>query len=77
MELLAKLKAEKLRVDNWRTKESTRDAVKKEILDFLYNDKIGLLLKRYSEEEVTGKANEVYLHIFQQYADAENHIYVN
>ena len=72
VELLIKLKAEKLRVENWRAKESTRDAVKNEILDFLYNDEIGLPLGPYSEEEVSSKANEVYLHIFQQYDHAES-----
>ena len=36
--LLETLKAEKLRVDQWREKEATRDAVRLTIHDFLYSD---------------------------------------
>ncbi len=35
VELLDTLKAEKLRIDHWRDKESTRDAVRLTIRDFL------------------------------------------
>ena len=42
VELLRTLKAEKLRVDQWREKESTRDAVQVAIHDFLYSDETGL-----------------------------------
>ena len=38
VDLLVTLKAEKLRIDQWREKEATRDAVKLSIRDFLYGD---------------------------------------
>ena len=41
-ELLERLKAEKLRVDRWREKETTRAAVKVEVRDFLWSDQTGL-----------------------------------
>ncbi len=66
-ELLAKLKEEKLRADNWREKQATRDAVKVEIRDFLWNEETGLPVECYAEYEVEEKAEQVYLHIFNVY----------
>jgi type I site-specific restriction-modification system R (restriction) subunit len=68
-ELLAQLKAEKLRADNWWNKQATRDAVKVEIRDFLWNDETGLPLACYSEQDVEEKAEQVYLHVFRLYAE--------
>jgi type I restriction enzyme R subunit len=41
VQLLNALKAEQLRVNQWRDKEATRDAVRSSIFDFLYSDKTG------------------------------------
>ncbi len=65
--LLETLKAEKLRADQWRDKETTRDAVRKEIHDFLYSDDTGLPVNSYEENEVQSKADEVYRHVFRVY----------
>ncbi len=65
-ELLSKLKTEKLGIDNWREKQATRDAIKVEIRDFLWNEATGLPVDCYSEQEVEVKAEQVYLHIFHQ-----------
>ncbi len=46
------LKAEKLKIDHWRDKETTRDAVRITIRDFLWSDEMGLPVDSYSEEEV-------------------------
>jgi len=59
-ELLAKLEAEKLRADNWWEKQATRDAVKVEIRDFLWNEETGLPVECYSDQEVDAKAGQVY-----------------
>jgi hypothetical protein len=40
--MLGTIKAEQLRVNQWRDKEATRDAVRSTISDFLYSDKTGL-----------------------------------
>jgi type I restriction enzyme, R subunit len=66
VELLAALKAEKLRIPQWQEKESTRDAVFVTIKDFLYADSTGLP-QRYTEEEVQTKTSAVYTHIFRAY----------
>ena len=67
VELLERLKAEKLRVDHWRDKESTRDAVRIAIRDFLWSDETGLPVDAYDENEVQIKAEEVFIHVFRVY----------
>jgi len=65
--LLQKLKAEKLNFDSWQAKETTRDAIRVEIRNFLWDDIIGLPAS-YSHTEVDVKAEAAYTHIYQQYA---------
>lgn len=65
--LLEILKAEKLKIDHWRDKETTRDAVMVAIDDFLWNEDTGLPALRYTEEEVHNKAEEVFRHIYRVY----------
>ncbi len=72
--LLFELKSEKLRIDNWREKQATRDDVKVEIANFLWNEITGLP-KSYSDEEIGSKADEVYLHMFQQYPNEQSDVY--
>jgi type I site-specific restriction-modification system R (restriction) subunit len=66
-DLLETLKEEKLRVDQWREKESTRDAVKTAIHDFLYSDATGLPVDFYEEDEVQARADEVFRHVYRVY----------
>jgi type I restriction enzyme R subunit len=66
VELLETLKAEKLRVDHWRDKEATRDAVSTTIRDFLWSDVTGLP-EIYTEEDIGQKAEKVYMHVFDKY----------
>ena len=74
-ELLDKLKAEKLNVDQWREKERTRAAVKLEIYNFLYDDHTGLPVESYTPEEVEEKTELVFGHIVMQYEDAMHNVY--
>jgi type I restriction enzyme R subunit len=67
VELLDNLKAEKLRIDHWRDKEATRDAVRVIIHDFLWSDSTGLPVDTYTEEDVASKAAEVYRHVYRVY----------
>lgn len=67
IDLLNRLKAEKLKIDHWCEKESTRDAVKLEIRDFLWSDDTGLPVDSYSEADVEARAIEVFQHIFRVY----------
>ncbi|MCB1763560.1 MAG: hypothetical protein KDI27_10545 [Gammaproteobacteria bacterium] len=56
--LLSRLKAEKLRIDHWRDKETTRDAVRITIRDHLWSDDTGLPVESYTEEDVNEKAEQ-------------------
>ena len=66
VELLETLKAEKLRVDQWRAKQATCDAVRVTIRDFLWSDATGLP-QSYTEGEVEKRSAEVFRHVFQVY----------
>jgi len=44
--------AERLKIANWRDKEATRDAVKQQIFDFLYDEKTGLPVDDYNDDEI-------------------------
>lgn len=77
VELLEKLKAEKLRVDHWRDKESTRDAVRLAIKDFLWSDETGLPVNLYNENEVAAKAEDVFVHVFRAYPTVPSPFYGN
>ena len=75
VELLDTLKAEKLKIDHWRDKETTRDAVRITIRNFLWSDKTGLPVDSYSEEEVVAKAEDVFLHVFRAYPTVPSPFY--
>ncbi len=66
-DLLATLKEERLRVDRWREKEATRDAVRMTIYDFLWSDSTGLPVDRYTEDDVQVRAEDVYRHVYRAY----------
>ncbi len=66
-QLLARLKEEKLRVDQWRDKEATRDAVRQAIHDFLWSEDTGLPVDCFAEKDVKVKAEEVFRHIYRAY----------
>ena len=65
--LLETLKAEKLRIDQWRDKESTRDAVRIAIQNFLWSDKTGLPVDSYTEDDVQMRSDDVFRHVFRVY----------
>ena len=67
VELLARLKTEKLRIDHWRDKETTRDAVRVTIRDYLWSDETGLPVDVYTEDDVKEKAEEVFRHVYRAY----------
>jgi type I restriction enzyme, R subunit len=75
VELLAILKAEISRVAQWREKEATRDIVRKAIRDFLYEERTGLPVGVYSEEDVFKTADAVYAHVYQSYPTVPSPFY--
>jgi len=62
--LLDTLKAEQLRVDNWREKTATAAEVKSYIYDYLF---VSLPVEYYSDADVAEKSEFVFHHIYQQY----------
>ena len=75
-ELLERLKAEKLRVDRWREKETTRAAVKVEVRDFLWSDQTGLPVA-YTEADVDSRAEEVFRHLYRAYPTVPSPYYMS
>lgn len=74
IELLSTLKEERLKVDQWRDKEGTRDAVRSAIFDFLYSDKTGLPAT-YSDDEIKDKSELLFQHIFYAYPTIPSPLY--
>ncbi|MGD9852411.1 MAG: type I restriction enzyme endonuclease domain-containing protein [Nitrospirales bacterium] len=66
-QLLARLKEEKLRVDQWREKEATRDVVRQAIHDFLWSEDTGLPVDCFAEADVEVKTADVFRHIYRAY----------
>lgn len=66
VDLLETLKTEKLRINHWREKEATRDAVRLAIRDYLWSEATGLP-ETYSEDEVRDKTEAVFVHVFRAY----------
>ena len=77
VDLLVTLKAEKLRIDHWRDKESTRDAVRVAIHDFLYSDRTGLPVTVYTDEDVKGKSDDIFRHVFRVYPSLPSPFYAS
>lgn len=75
IQLLDTLKAERLRVANWQQKESARDAVKQQIFDFLYDDKTGLPVDQYEDEDIKNITDRVFLHVYRAYPELPSPIY--
>jgi type I restriction enzyme, R subunit len=67
VELLETLKTERLKIDHWRDKESTRDAVRIAIRDFLWNEETGLPVDSYTDGEVDTKSEDVFRHVYRAY----------
>ena len=76
VELLETLKTEKLRVNHWRDKESTRDAVRLTIQDYLWSEETGLP-ETYSEADVQDKAEAVFVHVFRAYPTVPSPYYAS
>lgn len=75
VELLATLKAERLRVDHWRDKETTRDSVFTAIRNFLWSQTTGLPEDSYTDEEVAAKSEDVFRHVFRTYPTIPSPVY--
>jgi type I restriction enzyme R subunit len=73
--LIEAIKAELRKLANWRDKETTQAQIQTFIHDYLYSDATGLPVDHYSDTDVENLSNVVFLHIYQQYANADRHCY--
>ena len=73
--LLATLKREKLRIDRWPEKETTRDAVEVAIHNHLFSDETGLPVDSYTEEEVQARKTDVFRHVLRVYPFLPSPVY--
>lgn len=76
VELLETLKAEKLRINHWRDKEATRDAVRLAIQDYLWSEATGLP-ETYSETDIRDRSEAVFLHVFRAYPTVPSPYYAS
>ncbi len=74
--LLEAIKAELAKLDHWREKRQTQAQVQQLIYNHLYDEKTGLPVDAYTDEEVKALAEIVYLHVYQQYESATENVYV-
>ena len=74
-ELLATLKNEQLKVNNWRDKEATRDSVWQRIYDFLYDENTGLSVDNYEEADIKHLTEDVYQHVYRVYPSLPSPVY--
>jgi type I restriction enzyme R subunit len=74
-ELLASVKAELAKLEDWRSKRQTRAMVETFIKDYLWDTEKGLPEEAYSVEEVESLADVVYLHFYEQYEAADQSVY--
>lgn len=73
--LLETLKAEKLRIDHWQEKETSRDDVLTVIQDYLWNENTGLPVDHYTEADVQNRVEEVFRHVYRVYPTVPSPMY--
>ena len=74
-ELLSTLKDKIRAIDHWRDRETTRDAVRIEIHNFLYSDATGLPEDFYTVDDVLAKTDEVFHHVYRVYPTVPSPVY--
>ncbi len=54
-------------IEDWESREATRDSIRLTIKDFLWSDATGLPVDRYTEDDVQARAEEVFRHVYRAY----------
>lgn len=73
--LLAELKRKIADINQWRQRESTRDAIRLTIHDFLWSDRTGLPPDAYDESDIEEKTDAVFQHVYRAYPRVPSPIY--
>ena len=75
-DLLDLLKEKLKNLYNWQEKEPTRDEVKVLIKNFLWDEKTGLPIENYTQNDVNKTAEEVFYHVYRAYPKIPSPYYV-
>ncbi|MDH5178728.1 MAG: type I restriction endonuclease subunit R [Gammaproteobacteria bacterium] len=75
VELLGKIKQEIQSIDNWREKETTRDTISSGIFNYLFDEKTGLPIDIYTDEEIEKLSRQVYRHVYRVYPEVPSPVY--
>ena len=75
--LLGELKGQIENINQWRQRESSRDAVRTTIHDYLWADKTGLPVESYDEDDINQKTDVVFQHVYRAYPIVPSPIYSN
>ncbi len=73
--LLETLKEKLKHLYKWQDKEPTRDDVKVFIQNFLWDEKTGLPVNRYTQNDVYKKTEDVFYHVYRAYPTVPSPIY--
>ncbi len=73
--LLTNLKATIEEISQWRQRESTRDAIRLAIHDYLWSDGTGLPVDSYDENDINEKTDAVFQHVYRVYPTVPSPVY--
>ena len=76
-ELLKTLKERLKNMYKWQDKEPTRDGVKVLIQNFLWEEKTGLPVDLYTQNDVYEKTDAVFYHVFRAYPTVPSPYYAS
>lgn len=76
-ELLKTLKGRLKDMYKWQDKEPTRDGVRVLIQNFLWDEKIGLPVDYYNENDVYKKTEDVFYHVYRAYPTVPSPYYAS
>ncbi len=66
-DLLKAVKTRIKEIEDWESREATRDRIRLTIRDFLWSEDTGLPVGQYTEDDVAARAEEVYRHVYRVY----------
>lgn len=73
--LLTELKKKIEEISQWRQRESTRDAIRLTIHDYLWSDGTGLPVDSYDENDIAEKTDAIFQHVYRAYPTVPSPIY--
>lgn len=65
--LLKIVKTRILEIEDWKSREATRDSIRITIWDYLWSEDIGLPVDLYGEDDVNIRVEDVYKHVYRVY----------